>query len=337
MTKFLKDILKILAIFFVMGTLCFKLSTEANKRILNSKLFIFNSDVHGLIIGDSHTMTSLNPGMLPSFVNFSQMVESYFYTYYKLKHLLEKNPQIKTVVLGYSYHNLVISQDRSIIDPTYTNRAFDTYYCMLDKEAKSVIWQVNKKFISDYLRYEFGVPFGFYKNNIAVRIRALFGKTFTDADRSFFGGYYRGSGTVLNDHETDDYVLSIYYPGNDKSGIKESAISVKYLHKILVMCTEKKIQVILYNAPLHPHLLKRIPNEAKTLFAALTKEISAHHPAVEYLDLSSMKLTDSMFGDSNHVNGAGADIVTKEFSSLLKISNVNEALAKRKGKAGIAE
>src|SRR6266545_1841324 len=114
MTKFLKDILKILVIFFVMGTFCFKLSTEANKIILNSKLFILNSDVHGLIIGDSHTMTSLNPGMLPSFVNFSQMVESYFYTYYKLKHLLEKNPQIKTVVLGYSYHNLVISQDRSI-------------------------------------------------------------------------------------------------------------------------------------------------------------------------------------------------------------------------------
>ena len=70
-----------------------------------------------VIMGDSHTMTSLDPEKFNSADNISQTAEPYFVTYFKLKQIL-KYKRVDTVLLGFS---LILGLNIHVDNNWYTN------------------------------------------------------------------------------------------------------------------------------------------------------------------------------------------------------------------------
>ena len=72
---------------------------------------LYNDDqikgnISDIYIGDSHIKHAINDSIIPNSLNIAESSESFYFSYFKLKILLENNPSIKKVHLGLSYHNL---------------------------------------------------------------------------------------------------------------------------------------------------------------------------------------------------------------------------------------
>ena len=90
-----------LFLLLLVGTIFF--SFLIISMVLNKKVsFKLKQPVSYLVLGNSHTEFALNDSIITDLVNISQSGESYFYTYTKLKKILEDNAQIKTVFLAFS-------------------------------------------------------------------------------------------------------------------------------------------------------------------------------------------------------------------------------------------
>src|SRR6266513_3653769 len=63
-------------------------------------------EVKTIIIGDSHIELGINDHLLPDCINISESGEAFMFSYAKLQALLKHHPQIKTVFIGCSFHNL---------------------------------------------------------------------------------------------------------------------------------------------------------------------------------------------------------------------------------------
>ena len=72
--------------------------------------FRLSKDTTRIILGHSHPECAFNDALIPATRNLAQSGESSFFTYQKLRIVLEQNPQIDTVFLEYS--NDMIPQNR---------------------------------------------------------------------------------------------------------------------------------------------------------------------------------------------------------------------------------
>jgi|GEM_PF-6890938 len=74
-----------------------------NRRLISKSFESFSPEISDsietLVIGDSHTQTALNPALMRGCISMSYSDENYFFTYYKLKWALEKEKNIKNVIL----------------------------------------------------------------------------------------------------------------------------------------------------------------------------------------------------------------------------------------------
>ncbi len=64
--------------------------------------FKSKKEFHIIILGHSHSECAYNDSLISGVANFSQSGESYFYTFFKTKKLIEQNPNINTVLIEFS-------------------------------------------------------------------------------------------------------------------------------------------------------------------------------------------------------------------------------------------
>lgn len=285
------------------------------KSALRDKIFEFGPAVDTLVLGDSHPMSSLNPAILKGSVNLSLSEENYFFTYYKLKHFLNKNPQIRNLVLGFSYHNISkIYEEAPLFSEDRMKESLDTYYILLDREGKITINSIKTPYIENYIKYDLGLPFRYYKNDLYLK--ALFARKLDKNDFVFFGNYYNSLRTNLLEAEIEKKVNKYFFHEGKYGGT--SALMIEYLTKIIDVCRNKGIKVYLYNAPLHPWYKKRIPLSSLKDFNALVSRLVKDSENVVYLDYVDLHLDASCFGDGDHVNFHGAKIVSVEVERILE-------------------
>jgi hypothetical protein len=94
-----------------------------------------------------------------------------------------------------------------------------------------------------------------------------------------------------------------------------SFINMAYFEKIVNLCKDYNVEIILLNAPLHPYYKKMIPAEYESKYSEL---INCYKLAV--IDFSSICNDDCCFTpDGDHVSLKGAMEVTEEIRKLIKI------------------
>lgn len=280
-------------------------------RAMNGSLFRLPTGVTTIIAGDSHPKTSLDPEFIPGSINISMDAENYVFTYYKLRHFLTLNPQITTVILGFSDHNL------SKLFPESTLNDFggcDSYYLFLDQEGKGQINRSHLVFRLAALKYDLGIPINIYRNSFMWKAAA--GRTLQPADFPAYGGFYSTSRSNLNDRNLAETLQRHYFDARHQYA-GTSKVNIRYLVKIADLCSKGRVRLVLFVSPEHVRYRNGMPPEATAYYEAVKAEL-LRRQNVLLADLRTLPLHDEAFGDGDHVNTIGAATVSAKVAQLLQ-------------------
>ena len=110
MKLFLLHFFKFFGILIVISLCGFKAIDCLNA--MRFEKYIGSLRQEAIFVGDSHIQSAINDALIANVVNLSQNGEPYYFTYYKLKKIVaSKKTKIKTIYLGFGYHNLSSYRD----------------------------------------------------------------------------------------------------------------------------------------------------------------------------------------------------------------------------------
>ena len=113
-----------------------------NRHFANFKL---KENKQILIVGHSHSECAYNDSLLEGVANFSHSGESYFYTYFKMEKLIERNPNIKTVFIEFTNNQICKSMNDWIWGEKYMSYRFPKYGVFMDLDSYKLLWKENPK------------------------------------------------------------------------------------------------------------------------------------------------------------------------------------------------
>ncbi len=291
MKKFLRQVFIFFAIpFGVLILLLFLLNYINNKAMTDYKT---DTGVQSLFMGDSHIECAINTALLPDAANLSQSSESLLFTYFKLKYILQNNPSVKKVYLGFSYHNISTYADEF----TYGQYAYDVtsrYFFILPVEQKKEIIQHNPKQLPKFLGKLLINGF-----NTVIEKKENY---------SFLGRYKNEYKNIEASKKSMDYRISQqFYEDGKQRGF--SAVNIVYLNKIILLCREKNIELELLKTPLHSYYKSKVPLEFIEKYDSLN-----NLNKLKLIDLSNLILNDSCYlPNGDHVSQRGALLTTNIF------------------------
>ncbi len=307
MKKFLYRVLIFLLILtsvLLVSSLTYK---HYRKNYLRSQNMRLGKDISTLIIGDSHAETTFDDNIIPHSKNIAFHAEHYLFTYYKLKKILEGNPQLKIIILSYGAHNLSQGADVTIFSLGRNSRSFARYFMLLDKEGVTDTYSPSQNWRVNYLKWKLYIPFQL-KLEAKLLYKTVLHKPIKLHDFPFIGKFYASSNHAF--HDVREPINGHYF--NKGKLLQKSNLAIKYLYKIIELCEANNIKLILINTPLHLEYRKRIPEYFTKLYTNTSIEITSKHPTIKIIDYSEEMLPDSAFGDYHHVNSIGAAKVSKK-------------------------
>lgn len=304
------------ALLLAVSALCRRL----RRNVLNDQVFGFGPRITTLIVGDSHPQTSINPALLPGAKSITEGAEGYFFSYYKLRHFLNHNPQVRRVVLGFSYQNLARTyQERFITSEQHATHFLEKYFVLLDEDGRERVrtWSANKRpYYINLFKFTNGLPIQVYRDRDLLR-KAV-GAPLRRTDILFFGeGFYYGETSRVEEQQMLTKARQYFLGENGQySGI--STVSVEYLRKTVRLCEGRGVDLYLCNMPLHARFKELIPRQALVDFVRVKDQLVAMSPRVRYINLVNEPLPTASFRDGDHVNSVGAKAVTEKLSRLMQ-------------------
>ena len=261
---------------------------------LNSKKinnYISSIDKKFVFVGDSHIQNGINDELINNSINFSQNGESYYFSYQKLKKVIALNKQVKTVFLGFSYHNLSSYYDDYIFGK-FNNEIASRYFFILPMSEKI-------KFIKCNLGNEMLFLKNIFEKGIVNVIRKK--------DRYSFLGYYQnGFQNVQSRKISMDKRIRLQF-FNETKIANFSTVNINYLNKIIVLCKQNKIDLIALNTPLDPYYKSKIPQKFLDKYNQIieTQKLSV----IDFHNLKFRKI--DFIKDGDHVSTEGSLLISK--------------------------
>lgn len=302
MTLFLRKILHFIwPIALVYGTVIVLVFCTDGRQC---KELPYDDNTSTVFLGDSHIECAFNDSLVQNTKNLARSSESYFYTYAKLRYLLKELPAIKTVVVGFSYHNT----GEYIDDFTFGNQSSEklsTYFSLLKANDKFVLLSKNPDIVGDK----------------QVLLTGL--KNFYDCQQysglSFTGGFLKlQTDKALNETEIQERIVSQYYKSKSETGF--AAFNIRYLDKIVALCAEKQIVLILALTPLHERYKMKVPSKFIKKYNEIANRHERRATIINMNDL--VDLEDKHFlPDGDHVTVEGASITTEALNNYIEDMN----------------
>ena len=269
-----------------------------------------------VICGDSHTQSAINDNILNNSINISQSSEHYLYTYAVLKLTLKNNPNIKRIILGVSFHSFGKAYDKYIYGEK-SKYMYPKYLSIVDIETFLDLYSKN----SNELLVQ--MP-SFVKNIIKSMVYSNY------IQYPFYGSYYKSSRSNLNDSTVNAAIQRHYYNQNSTTIQENSVIQNKYLNKIVKLCNNSQVELVLINTPISKEYKNKIP---KKIISHYNKIIKSLKNQVVFYDFSNLSLDKKQYGDGDHLNYLGAEILSKilnknEYQQVRTHNNVYKKLPK---------
>jgi hypothetical protein len=262
-----------------------------NKALKNFKV---KPNVTSLFVGDSHIKLAVNDSIVQNSANIALTSESYYFSYLKLNEILNTNPSIKKVYIGFGYQNLSSYFDDYIFG-MYSKDVSSRYFFIMPFSEKVQFAKYNKPNALLYFRYVFTNGL---KNSVTKN------KTFIGCYENIFKNISARTASM------DNRIAHQYY--NHGVLYKPSEFNTLYLTKVVELCRKKNVRLIMLNTPVHPYYRTKIPAEYIALYNKIVQE---QH--LEVLDLSNLLTEDSCFvPDGDHVSEKGALLVSKHINQL---------------------
>lgn len=260
-----------------------------------------SDDIDMVFAGDSNVECAVNDSLIANSINIAQSGEAYLYSYVKIKSLLEHNSQINTVFLGLSENNLLKEIElRWLFSDEFVIEKIGLYSYLMDHEEKLLIAKNNPK------AYWKGLLESVRKNIKLLR------KSFSREEASDrienFGGFEYLVRDKLNEG------MQMVSTEEQYVELERGHIQEKYLRMISDLCFMKSVNLIFINTPKHNYYIKHINQKARQDWLSFIDSL----PRDSLIDLSGFALSDSCYGDLQHVNYKGAKIFSEYLNRNLK-------------------
>ena len=297
MKGFLNKILLFFLILFIVVSGTFGITFMLSYK--NVSDISLDEDIQIIICGDSHTKTALNDSIIPHSLNIAHSSEHYLYTYNVLKVLLKNNPQITTVILGFSYHNISSFYDDNIFEQDKTQYMYPRYFTVLDLNTISLLMHHNfDGFLTDIKDIYHGV----YRHINAKELD----------DFSFIGWFYQSHRNNKND-STVNRALQEHYYRKDHSMLGLSAFQLVYLDRIVELCQKKDVRLLLVNCPVSREYRIRVPQK----FVDGYDEFARKYDRLVF-DYHEFPVPERCYGDGDHLNISGSEIFSVHLLDEMK-------------------
>lgn len=267
------------------------------------------------VCGASHAMRGFRPDILDQELdvnsyNLSCSRQTMQGRYELLSLELNRNPA-KTVVLELSYDSMTRNRDEE-------GPEGDMY--MLGKLGGFM--PRIKYFFSAIRPKEYGRMYYNYIDNGVNCIKKIIHGTWTNKNTKLEKGY---AAYKRDDDELNQDLKKIYHTRSFEETVYEP--NVEYLNKIIALCKEKNVQLILVTTPLSKVTVCRYDN--LDTFREWYENI-ANENGLQYYDFNLImdkeeKLPDSSaFSDKFHLGNKGAGTFTKMFTDVLNKETAGE-------------
>ncbi|PIE87349.1 MAG: hypothetical protein CSA03_00645 [Bacteroidetes bacterium] len=277
----------------------FGLIALLNSLVQKDGFYHVNEDISSIVVGDSHPECAFNDSLIDSMKNFAQSGESYFYTYVKLKRILEHNSHIDRVFVEFNNGQMIKNMDSSIWDDKHVSSKFPKYGFAMEYEELYLLGSHNLSALIN-----------------AQSISVLWNVDLLQKEKRTmymldWGGYKR----LTNDGEgLIDSAASILK--SDSMVVEHSTVNLEYLLKLVKLCKEKKVEVVFVRSPVHQKYYGR---KNEVTFRYIQKKYFSEIPFLDYQD---KKLEDKDFADLHHLNYMGAKKFSIYFNNELKQSQL---------------
>lgn len=256
--------------------------------------FRIDSSKHILVMGHSHPECAINDSIIKGVGNYAQSGESYFYNYFKTKKIIDHNPQIDYVLIEFSNSQIGWQMDDWIWGEMYMAKRFPRYALFMELQELGWLFRRNSSCFKRSL-----VPI--LKNSIRMPFK---GFQYTE---NKIGGYF-----YLERDKTEWQLAHLSEEAETVDTSSQlSEVNLAYLDKTIDYCQKKGVKVVLIRCPIHKRSLA-LQNEA--LFQWVRNN---RYAAIEFLDFSQFPLSNSEFGDLDHLNYKGARRFSQWFASAL--------------------
>lgn len=284
MRKFINNCFKLLGIFLVVciGSIIF------NSIMTNYYGYELEKNKSVLILGDSHTEYAINDNIFTSSLNLSHSADSYFYSFLKIRKLKDENPQINTLLLALSNHNLLVEyEDKWIFNTSNIKSKLRIYTDLMN--------------FSDFLLLLKSNPSGVIQGLIEspkYSIKLLLKGDLTERNLGKFLSSKRNS--LAKD-------IEMFKNKTKDRKLQYSEVEIYYLMQIAKYCKENDVNLVFISTPLHPEYKKRKRKE----FELLQNFYSSNLSEFKYLDYTEFELPNNYYQDMDHLNDLGSEFFTK--------------------------
>jgi len=220
-------------VFSVFLAIVFRYNTKTIKG------YQFDGSINKLIVGDSHTQASINDKLILNSKNISQKLEGLLLTYYKLKMLLPNNHQVDTIFLGIGYHNFSNYKHEFQNSP----EVISWYFFIMPRDAQITLLTESKDIFPVLQK---------------IIIEGSENWVCSVNEYEFLGGYEPYSTPIkLSDATVDRRISHLFYVDGNETDLFEE--NILYFGKIVELCKEMNIKLILLNTPMHAGYKQKVP------------------------------------------------------------------------------
>ena len=272
-----------------------------NYSLIKNEKYQSASDTDILICGPSILKTSVDPVQLGHAENISQDEEMYPMSYIKLKEILPRNPQIKTLILAYSPPLIATKMDALAFSNPYFEQQIIRRLYPISKPSDYDSWAIDQRTVYQIFFQKYFLP------NIDF-IKQVFKGDKTDQEiprLPYIGKYKSKDKSKLN--ESQERLLRRVTPLNDAEK-QVSTFLTEGLYSIIELCKKEEVELILLGPPLHQSIHNIIPPRVRTEYKRLAETLPSDN--LHVLDLTDMHLPDDHYFNASHINKKGSGVVT---------------------------
>jgi hypothetical protein len=276
--------------------------------------------VSAVVVGDSRARCSVDDRGLPWLRNFGSSAESPVISYWKLHHLLKRNPQkIRTVLFFVSPHSVRSDEEHArhtlphLFEAKLTR---DNLGRLLPAEALrtfSLTWQ---RRLYLWLKDDIGVPLGVYQSS-----------------RFRMGGFDAAVwGPRVDSLPAPPPATTQPMP---MLAVDESPLIIEHIRRLVQVASTHGAEVYLVNSPVRPTAGgKQSISTQNGPYHSLMTEL-ARAPHATFLDLRHYPLAPDSFRNASHLNPKGAGIFTRHLVELTGAPPPREGSRERASVASI--
>ena len=239
-----------------------------------------------IVMGDSHAELAIDDRHWPQAINLANTSESFLFTYYKLQPLLAHNPQIRRVYLSYGYHSLSGYYDE-VLSGKPAKDVATRYFYILPAPVRQHLLLSNRNALLLTLR---NIGLNGIKNLVAHK-KPMLGQYEND----FLASTMVPEAMIRR-------VKSQFY--QDGKLIPFSENNISYLQRIVRLCKERHVDLVMLSTPVHPAYEARVPETYKQKYREVAQGLTLR-------EFHNLLLPDNSFApDGDHVSALGAQLVT---------------------------